>query len=212
MARWGQGSPEGVIAARIGTYYQDLVNGTFYVKLSGTGNTGWVRTTFASGALTSGRVPYVDSNGRLADDAGLTYDAANDRLTAGAINVGSATGAAAGEVRASAALYAGLSTGYALQRQVALAAGGATNGPTATLVAGGAYAFAFLHEVASIGTAAIFSLWATNTAEIYDATAQWTVTNNNANTINVYHDGTNFAIRNNTTVAITVRYWCLHGV
>lgn len=40
--------------------------------------------------LTPGRVPIVSTNGLLADDAGMTYDAANDRLTlAGGLALGS---------------------------------------------------------------------------------------------------------------------------
>lgn len=44
MFRWGQGSPEGVIAARVGTIYHRLDGGSLtavYVKESGTGSTGW---------------------------------------------------------------------------------------------------------------------------------------------------------------------------
>ena len=40
----GSGSPEGVLAANVGTTYIDLnggVGSTFYVKETGTGNTGW---------------------------------------------------------------------------------------------------------------------------------------------------------------------------
>lgn len=40
----GTGSPEGVLAAPIGTLYVNLSGGTsttLYVKTSGTGNTGW---------------------------------------------------------------------------------------------------------------------------------------------------------------------------
>lgn len=43
--RWGNGSPEGVVTASVGTAYLRLDGGagtTFYVKESGTGNTGWV--------------------------------------------------------------------------------------------------------------------------------------------------------------------------
>ena len=42
--RWGAGSPEGVVVANIGTLFLRLDGGagdTFYVKESGTGNTGW---------------------------------------------------------------------------------------------------------------------------------------------------------------------------
>jgi hypothetical protein len=43
--RQGHGSPEGVVTAPVGSAYLDLDGGagtTFYVKETGTGNTGWV--------------------------------------------------------------------------------------------------------------------------------------------------------------------------
>lgn len=43
--RVGTGSPEGVVSAPIGTLYSRTdgdVNTTLYVKVSGSGNTGWV--------------------------------------------------------------------------------------------------------------------------------------------------------------------------
>jgi hypothetical protein len=39
--RNGEGSPEGVVSAPIGTVYQDTLNGVLYLKKIGTGNTGW---------------------------------------------------------------------------------------------------------------------------------------------------------------------------
>ena len=41
--RNGEGSPEGVVRAPIGTTYQDTKNGVFYLKEIGTGSQGWVR-------------------------------------------------------------------------------------------------------------------------------------------------------------------------
>ncbi len=38
----GTGSPEGVVTATAGTIYYDSNAGAFYVKGSGSGNTGWV--------------------------------------------------------------------------------------------------------------------------------------------------------------------------
>ena len=38
---WGSGSPEGVISANRGSSYRDVTNGAIYVKVTGTGNTGW---------------------------------------------------------------------------------------------------------------------------------------------------------------------------
>lgn len=38
----GTGSPEGVVTASPGTTYYDTASGSFWVKGSGTGNTGWV--------------------------------------------------------------------------------------------------------------------------------------------------------------------------
>lgn len=43
--RYGNGSPEGVVIAGVGTLYRRLdggANTTLYVKESGTGNTGWI--------------------------------------------------------------------------------------------------------------------------------------------------------------------------
>lgn len=37
----GSGSPEGVVTANPGTTYDDATNNVFYVKDTGTGNTGW---------------------------------------------------------------------------------------------------------------------------------------------------------------------------
>lgn len=45
MIKFGKGSPEGIIAAPIGSTYHRIDGGagtSFYVKESGTGNTGWV--------------------------------------------------------------------------------------------------------------------------------------------------------------------------
>lgn len=39
---YGDGSPEGVLSAGVGTIYRDTTNGILYIKESGTGNTGWV--------------------------------------------------------------------------------------------------------------------------------------------------------------------------
>lgn len=41
FVRNGEGSPEGVVSAPIGTTYQDTLNGKFYIKEFGDGNTGW---------------------------------------------------------------------------------------------------------------------------------------------------------------------------
>jgi hypothetical protein len=43
--RWGAGTPEGVVSARVGTMYLRSDGGagtTLYVKETGVGNTGWV--------------------------------------------------------------------------------------------------------------------------------------------------------------------------
>lgn len=37
----GYGSPEGIVTAPIASFYLDVSNGKFYIKTSGTGNTGW---------------------------------------------------------------------------------------------------------------------------------------------------------------------------
>lgn len=38
----GIGSPEGSVTASPGTTYLNLANGSFYVKFTGSGNTGWL--------------------------------------------------------------------------------------------------------------------------------------------------------------------------
>lgn len=45
---WGSGSPEGVVAANRGSSYRDITNGVIYVKVTGTGNTGWSAVTSAA--------------------------------------------------------------------------------------------------------------------------------------------------------------------
>jgi len=37
----GNGSPEGVVTAAVGSLYTDVLTGDFYKKISGAGNTGW---------------------------------------------------------------------------------------------------------------------------------------------------------------------------
>lgn len=43
----GSGSPEGTVAAPVGSWYSDLANGIPYFKKTGTGNTGWKAVTLA---------------------------------------------------------------------------------------------------------------------------------------------------------------------
>src|SRR6185295_7828399 len=38
---YGSGSPEGVVTANVGQGYVNINNGNFWVKQTGTGNTGW---------------------------------------------------------------------------------------------------------------------------------------------------------------------------
>lgn len=48
----GVGSPEGVLAANVGTFYIDNSTGTIYTKTSGAGDTGWTAVG-GGGAITS---------------------------------------------------------------------------------------------------------------------------------------------------------------
>lgn len=43
----GAGSPEGVVAATPGTTYFNTSDDSFWVKATGTGNTGWIQLIFA---------------------------------------------------------------------------------------------------------------------------------------------------------------------
>ena len=42
LLKSGAGSPEGAATAGVGAIYRDTTNGSFYIKRTGTGNTGWV--------------------------------------------------------------------------------------------------------------------------------------------------------------------------
>lgn len=84
--RYGQGSPEGSLPARVGSLYTRLNGGigtTLYVKEANATSSGWsaVATIPAGTPLVAGRVVYTDSSGQLATDAGLAYNAATDALT-----------------------------------------------------------------------------------------------------------------------------------
>jgi lysophospholipase L1-like esterase len=54
----GSASPEGVLAATVGTLFRDTTNGVLYLKVTGTGNTGWVKlsTISSTDTLTNKRV------------------------------------------------------------------------------------------------------------------------------------------------------------
>ena len=55
--------------------------------------------TAALGTGAANQVAYWSGTNTLTGDAGMTYDATNDRLTIGAMNVGTATGATAGQIK-----------------------------------------------------------------------------------------------------------------
>lgn len=73
---YGEGSPEGVVSAEIGTTYWDRSRRLLWMKHSGPGNTGWV----AQGKVTmvyaqAGGAP-LSGNGRpegIVADIGTTY-------------------------------------------------------------------------------------------------------------------------------------------
>jgi hypothetical protein len=55
--------------------------------------------TVVLGTGTTNQVAYWAGTNTLTGDAGMTYDATNNRLTLGALHVGTATGATAGQVK-----------------------------------------------------------------------------------------------------------------
>lgn len=93
----GTGSPEGVVTANIGSIYTSTDTGNFYIKKSGTSNTGWLllapnsmvdyintsritaNQTMTSGndmifnKIVSGNIPYDTSTGIYTLTAGKTY-------------------------------------------------------------------------------------------------------------------------------------------
>lgn len=86
----GAGSPEGVVTADIGAIYSrndGSAGATFYVKESGSGNTGWSAVLTSgggggiTGSLTSGRVPYATGASTVADTANFTWTNASNLLT-----------------------------------------------------------------------------------------------------------------------------------
>jgi len=46
---YGSGSPEGVVTANVGQGYVNINNGNFWVKQTGTQNTGWVQVSGGGG-------------------------------------------------------------------------------------------------------------------------------------------------------------------
>lgn len=104
------GTPEGVIAAAVSSTYLRTNGGagtTFYVKESGTGNTGWVgynggvfaalsAASITDSGLTAGRVTFAGVGGLLSDDADLTFSGA----TLTATNIVSSGGALNGTLGA----------------------------------------------------------------------------------------------------------------
>ena len=65
----GEGSPEGVVSAEIGTTYQDTLNGKLYIKRAGTDNTGW----YLIGSETGIREGYNNPEGFLVGSKGDLY-------------------------------------------------------------------------------------------------------------------------------------------
>jgi hypothetical protein len=143
----------------------------------------------------------------LVTDAGVVSVRSTLNALAGE-NIGTATGAATGELRASGGLRSGDTTsGYLTHRVLTIL----TNN-TATIFPGGSYGVAFIHETNTIGVSAAYACEQTGTFEIFDQGGVFTITLNNPGTINIYHDGTNFVAQNKTAGTIILRCWCLHGI
>lgn len=88
----GVGSPEGVFPGPVGWYYVDTSTGDLYVKVTGTGNTGWVLVTGGGGGATEVYFGTGDPNGvQTATRPALFYTAAGDvwvKTGAGTTNTG----------------------------------------------------------------------------------------------------------------------------
>jgi len=77
----GTGTPASVVTAPPGSLYLDL-NGAFWLKTSGTGNTGWTQMPTTSGGTPGGSDTYVQFNDASAfgGDADFTWDKTNNIL------------------------------------------------------------------------------------------------------------------------------------
>jgi len=67
--RNGQGSPEGVVIAPIGTTYQDTLNGDLYIKQIGSSFDGWLKVS----GIAIDNVPTYGSNNAVS--SGAVYNA-----------------------------------------------------------------------------------------------------------------------------------------
>ncbi|GEM_PF-7021621 len=76
---WGNGSPEGIITANVGTLYEDRINGIVYIKRSGAYNTGWISST----AVTKADLP---TDTVYEAELEVVEQLAKDRYTKNAIN------------------------------------------------------------------------------------------------------------------------------
>ena len=76
----GQGSPEGVVSAPIGSVYVDIAASTVFYKVSGSGNTGWSAIISQSAMETYIR-NYLESRGYLTSSSLNTYLTDNGYVT-----------------------------------------------------------------------------------------------------------------------------------
>lgn len=70
----GSGSPEGVTTASPGTGYVNTATGDFYVKQTGTGNTGWVLVTGGIGASNQFFITGDPNGAQTATRPAIAYD------------------------------------------------------------------------------------------------------------------------------------------
>ena len=72
FCRNGEGSPEGVISAPVGTTYQDTLNGTLYLKQTGSDSDGWIK--IGSDSIEKGS---LNPEGSLVREKGAIYENVN---------------------------------------------------------------------------------------------------------------------------------------
>ncbi|WP_042892125.1 hypothetical protein, partial [Anaplasma marginale] len=65
------GTPEGAVAAQVGSICIDTTNADFYFKVSGSGNTGWSSVPINTGSFTDERVLRADGTSGI-QDSGVT--------------------------------------------------------------------------------------------------------------------------------------------
>lgn len=189
----------------VGVSSTPLFNGASKAGVLGIGVYG--RASAGGAGIATAYGIYGEASGATTNWAGF-FGTGDVKVTNG-LNLGSASGAAAGEIRASNIIRTGDMTGYGVTRVVTVNAGATS----AVVIPAGSYGFIWMSETNSIGCSAGFAIQQASTYEIFDQAGVFSNTSGTAGSINFYHNGTTgWVIQNNRAGTVIVRMWCLHTV